>query len=116
MVESLVGEVWRPVPGFEGKYEISSLKRVKSLKRESAAMSVDYTDVYRGNVRRWTYRVREDRILGSRSGAVKLFKNGGSMFAKVDDLHKAAFPEVYADGRGREAADQAGVEEKTRVV
>lgn len=36
-------EVWKPVPGFEGRYEVSSLGRFKSLKRE-----IVYTDGRRG--------------------------------------------------------------------
>lgn len=29
------GEIWRDVPGFEGMYQLSSLGRVRSLKRRS---------------------------------------------------------------------------------
>lgn len=32
-VENLPGEQWRPIPGWEGRYEASSLGRIKSLKR-----------------------------------------------------------------------------------
>ncbi|CCV12929.1 hypothetical protein MESS4_510096 [Mesorhizobium sp. STM 4661] len=33
MIENLPGEDWRPVVGYEGRYEISNLGRVKSLVR-----------------------------------------------------------------------------------
>lgn len=33
-MENLKREEWRPVPGYEGYYEVSSLGRVKSLERE----------------------------------------------------------------------------------
>ena len=32
MVENLEGEIWKPVVGYEGKYEVSNLGRVKSVK------------------------------------------------------------------------------------
>lgn len=32
MVENLENEIWKPVVGFEGKYEVSNMGRVKSLK------------------------------------------------------------------------------------
>lgn len=31
MIEDLEGEIWKPVVGYEGKYEVSNLGRVKSL-------------------------------------------------------------------------------------
>ena len=31
MVENLEGEIWKPVVGFEGKYEASNMGRIKSL-------------------------------------------------------------------------------------
>ena len=33
MVQSLAGETWKQVPGYEGLYEVSNLGRVKSLGR-----------------------------------------------------------------------------------
>lgn len=36
-------EIWKPVPGFEGRYEVSSLGRFKALKRE-----IVYKDGRRG--------------------------------------------------------------------
>jgi len=29
-----MNEIWRPIPGFEGQYEVSSLGRVRSLPRD----------------------------------------------------------------------------------
>lgn len=31
MVENLEGEIWKPVVGYEGKYEVSNMGRIKSL-------------------------------------------------------------------------------------
>ena len=31
MVQDLENEIWKPVVGFEGKYEVSNMGRIKSL-------------------------------------------------------------------------------------
>jgi hypothetical protein len=38
-VISLEGEIWMPIPDFEGHYEVSNFGRVKSLKREIRAIN-----------------------------------------------------------------------------
>ena len=36
ITKKYIGEVWRPVKGYEGLYEVSNYGRVKSLKRNTA--------------------------------------------------------------------------------
>jgi hypothetical protein len=47
MVENLEGEIWKPVVGYEGKYEVSNMGRVKSLnfarKGEEGIMKPNFT-------------------------------------------------------------------------
>jgi hypothetical protein len=50
-------EIWKPVIGFEGRYEVSSLGRIKALARE-----IQYSDGRRG-------RLAEKMIRGSRMNA-----------------------------------------------
>lgn len=50
-------EVWKPVHGYEGLYEVSSLGRVRSLDHE-----VEQTGVFCGNKRKYT-RMMKGRIL-----------------------------------------------------
>lgn len=38
-LDSLPGEVWRPVVGYEGHYEVSNLGRVRSLRRRVQVLS-----------------------------------------------------------------------------
>ena len=38
-IRGVVSEEWRPVPGFEGQYEVSSLGRVRGLARPVTQMS-----------------------------------------------------------------------------
>ena len=56
-------EVWRPIPGTNGKYEISNLGNVKSFVRKIAAVKAIFvptengkkvlTDVVRFSIARW---------------------------------------------------------------
>lgn len=39
MIENLIGEVWKDIPGFEGLYQVSNLCRVKSLCKKSNNIS-----------------------------------------------------------------------------
>ena len=35
-------EIWKPIKGFEGKFEVSNLGRVKSLSREIRGIKLEY--------------------------------------------------------------------------
>lgn len=53
-MDSIVGETWRPVPGFEGCYEVSDHGRVRSLDRTLVLSN--------GQVRSYKGRIRAPRI------------------------------------------------------
>lgn len=82
-------EIWKPIKGFEGLYEASSLGNVKSVER---TCKNGYNSVR---------RVRERMLkpqLGGREGEqylqVKLSKNGVSKTYGVHVLVALAFPEI----------------------
>lgn len=43
-IENLPGEEWREIEGYKGKYLVSSLGRVKSLKRREAKLLTAFTN------------------------------------------------------------------------
>ncbi len=79
-------EEWRPIAGYEGVYEVSSLGRVKSLGRV-------ITKVWRGAPKRFFYREKIKRIYKAPSGlcSVVLHKDGHNLARKVHVLVAAAF-------------------------
>lgn len=70
----LVGEEWRDVPGWEGLYQVSSEKRVRSLPRETAKGTLG------------------GRILMRRPRVALSFDNQAK-HCYVEVLHGLAFPE-----------------------
>lgn len=59
-MEKAISEIWKPVPGFEGLYEVSNMGRVKSIKRTTTRggymhLRIDvnngyvYTCLHKGN-------------------------------------------------------------------
>lgn len=74
-------EEWRPVPGWEALYEISSEKRVRSLPRETAKGTLG------GRVLK-PLKVKQgrDRVALSCDGEVKR--------RSIDELFGLAFPEL----------------------
>lgn len=79
-------EEWRPVPGWEGLYEISSIKRVRSLPRQTVKGTL-------GGKMLKLLKVKQgrDRVALSCDGTVK--------FRKVDELYGLAFPELTSEVR-----------------
>lgn len=79
------GEEWRPIPTFEGAYEVSNLGHVRSLARK----------VTQGNGKVITVRDRELKVLTQRDGHryVSLSRTGERKPIKVcvDDLIREAF-------------------------
>lgn len=45
---TLLNEIWKPIPGFEGLYEVSNLGRIKSLKRNTTSGGIMKTHVNKG--------------------------------------------------------------------
>jgi hypothetical protein len=85
---TIIAEEWRPVPGAEGRYEVSSLGRVKSLKRTVRSMR-------RGRVGQ---RTVPEKILslakdsdGYFMASFSLVEGGKSKSHKVHQLVAAAF-------------------------
>lgn len=74
-----MGEVWKPISGYEGAYEVSSLGRVQSLDR--------ITD--RG--RRWKGRLMTPSSMPSGYRVVTLWKDGKQKVALVHRLVLFAF-------------------------
>lgn len=79
-------EEWRPIVGYEGVYEVSSLGRVKSLARS-------ITKIWRGTPKQFFYREKIKKIHKEPSGlcSVVLHKNGHNLARKVHVLVAAAF-------------------------
>jgi hypothetical protein len=79
-VQSLEGEIWKSISGFEGMYEISNLGRVKSLMRFSRKVA-------HGNVFMTTEIVMKNHLLNS--GYLKVgLKRPGIKLAKQCTIHR----------------------------
>src|SRR5271163_2208463 len=70
-------EEWRPIPGFEGRYEVSSYGRVRSVKRI----------VVRSNGMRYTVKDRIRRIC--------VDKRNGSRYIKLATGVRGRYHTVY---------------------
>lgn len=73
-----MNEIWKPVPGFEGYYEVSNLGRVKSLPRK-----IFYC---KGKEKVW--KVRDEVILGVREGKYKMVALRGNGKARTIGVHR----------------------------
>jgi hypothetical protein len=85
-----VKETWRDVPGYQGYYQISNLKRIKSQTREITYKLFNSNKVC-------TRLLKESIIFydtTKRLPSVKLSKNSVSTCFYVDDLFAQAFPEL----------------------
>jgi hypothetical protein len=83
-------EIWRPVVGYEGQYEVSDLGRVRSL---------DRLVVYkRGGIRLFVGRIRRHSHIPSGHQIVKLSVNSKSQAWWVHRLVAAAFIGPCPDG------------------
>lgn len=90
-IEDLPGEIWKPVVGYEGSYEVSNMGRVKSLSR----------DVRSGQGGRgWTRTVTRLRRPVKAQGyqAVGLHKDGCQRVSLVHRLVLEAFVGPCPDG------------------
>lgn len=98
----MADEQWRPIPGYEGAYEVSSLGRVRSLDR--------VTD--RG--RRWKGRVMRPAALKSGYLIVSLWREGKQTTPLVHRLVLAAF--VGPAPEGCEALHANGINSDNRIA
>lgn len=64
------GEVWKDIKGYEGKYQVSSLGRVKSLGRKIVS-GINYS-----NIRYTKDKILSENIINSGYPTVLLYKNG----------------------------------------
>lgn len=76
-------EIWKDIHGFEGMYKISSMGRVKSLKR--------YTKRSDGVIRFFSERILKLRKYSGEYNAVYLYKNGKAKNYTVHRLVANAF-------------------------
>ena len=75
--------IWREIPGFDGRYLISTDDRVLDLQPEN----MDYNSV-------WVYEKERKREL-SVSNVVRLMKNEKQIILTFNKLKKEIFPELY---------------------
>ena len=77
-IENLDGEIWKPVKGYEGRYEVSNMGRVKSLGR------------YRYGKKGGTYAVKErilsNTICGAGYHRICMFMDGNRDYNLVHRL------------------------------
>ena len=87
----LPGEQWRDMPGFDGAYVISSLGRIKSLRRWRASGSGGYYT--REMIRKLPVRTSKNRLLGQNTYTVTstLKKNGKPISRSVSRYVYYAF-------------------------
>ena len=80
-------EEWRPVVGWEGLYEVSSLGRVRSVERQQLVGACGWRGIY---VRQWPSRIMKTKV--SRGYAqLTLSKDGVEQTVYVHSLMAAAF-------------------------
>ena len=72
-----VEEVWKDIPGFEGRYQISNFQRVKSLARK--------VKTFNGS------RIVQEKILNPVKGKVTFRTQYTTVQFKVEDLYEEAF-------------------------
>lgn len=83
-------EVWKPIPGYEGYYEVSNMGRVRSLERRARFVSIhgkECTRRVRGRIVRGTEHCTQHRI------TVMLSKEGEKERVSVHRLVATAFVE-----------------------
>ena len=97
----MANEEWRPIPGYEGAYEVSSFGRVRSLDR--------VTD--RG--RRWKGRMMTPAALRNGYLVVTLWRDGAQRTPLVHRLVLTAF--VGDPLEGHEALHRNGVRDDNRL-
>jgi hypothetical protein len=83
-------EIWRDIPGYQGYYQISNLKRFKSKTREIVYKPFNSNKVCK--------RLLKESIIfydnTKRLPSIKLSKDSISTYFYVDDLFAQAFPEL----------------------
>lgn len=76
MEDIKVGEVWKDIKGYEGLYQVSSLGRIKSLKRKVK---------YQNSVRNVKEKIKKDFISANGYKRIELSQNGVN---KKYNIHK----------------------------
>lgn len=91
-VEGFVDEVWRPVPGWEEAYEVSSLGKVRSLDRVCIRRGP------KGDARVKGSLLRPERPGNSKKSRNKLQYNGRCQYFYTDSLVMSAFVGACPEG------------------
>jgi hypothetical protein len=101
-----MSEIWKPVPGYEGAYEVSNLGRVRSLDR-IAVDEMGRAKMYPGRIR--ATKPRDDGYIH-----VCLFSKGRSAGRYVHDLVAAAF--IGPKPHGQEVCHRNGIKWDNRDI
>src|SRR5574337_331371 len=78
-------EIWKPIKGYEGYYEVSNMGRVKSLSR------LFYSGHYHTNVQRTEERIKKIAVSSNGYANTCLDKNGHSKTKSIHSLVWNAF-------------------------
>jgi NUMOD4 motif/HNH endonuclease len=83
VAEFEMNEVWKPIPGHEGEYEVSTAGRVKRLARSRI--------LYNGGVANWRDHFLSAAVHGGGYQFVVLYKNGVRKARQVHELVLTTF-------------------------
>lgn len=76
-------EIWKPIPGYEGLYEVSNMGRVKSLERD--VPTLNKKPIHKPE------KILEPNFIGNNRGIVGLCKNGKVQTKIISRLVAEAF-------------------------
>lgn len=79
-------EIWREIPGFEGFYQISSERRVRSINREVVRSD--------GQIRHYKEKILKPTTTSNGYSIVSLRKNGELKQYYLHNLFASTFPEL----------------------
>lgn len=83
-VKSLEGEIWKDIPGYEGRYKMSSKKRVKSVERSVSSN------------KNGIQRTVPEKLLSLNYGLYLIDSNGKSKSYKLDEVYHSIFGNTKA--------------------